>query len=52
MSISTILLILLILLLIGSFPGFTHARSWGYRPFGIIGVILVIVLVLVLLGRI
>lgn len=52
MSISTIILILLILLLIGSFPGFAHSKSWGYRPFGIIGVILVIVLVLVLLGKI
>jgi hypothetical protein len=52
MSISTILLIVLILFLVGSFPGFPYSRSWGYRPFGIIGVILVIVLVLVLMGRI
>lgn len=52
MSISTILIILLILVLIGSFPGFSHSRSWGYRPFGIIGAILVILVVLVLLGKI
>lgn len=48
---STILLILLVLLLIGSLPRWPHSSSWGYRPSGLIGLVLVIVLVLVLTGR-
>ncbi|KAB2970410.1 MAG: DUF3309 domain-containing protein [Zoogloea sp.] len=52
MSIGTILLIVLILLLIGAFPGWPHSRNWGYGPTGGIGLLLVILLVLVLLGRI
>jgi hypothetical protein len=52
MSIGTILLIVVILILIGVLPTWPHARSWGYAPSGIVGVILVIVLVLFLLGRI
>lgn len=47
----TILLIVLILLLIGSFPVYPHSRNWGYYPGGILGTILIIVLILVLLGR-
>jgi Protein of unknown function (DUF3309) len=51
MSIGTILLIVLILILIGVIPTWPHARSWGYAPSGVIGVVLVIVLVLFLMGR-
>jgi Protein of unknown function (DUF3309) len=51
MSIGTILLIVLILILVGVLPTWPHARSWGYGPTGIVGVILVIVIVLFLLGR-
>jgi hypothetical protein len=51
MSIGTILLILLILALIGVIPAWPHARSWGYAPSGVVGVILIIVLVLFLMGR-
>ena len=47
----TIMLIILTLMLIGVIPAWPHARSWGYAPSGIVGVILVIVLVLLLLGR-
>lgn len=46
----TILLILLVLLLLGAIPRWSHSRSWGYAPSGGLGLILVIVLVLVLLG--
>ena len=49
---STILIIILILVLIGAIPSWPHSRSWGYGPSGIIGVILVIVIILLLLGRI
>jgi hypothetical protein len=51
MSLGTILLIVLILILIGVIPVWPHARSWGYAPSGIVGVILVIVLVMFLMGR-
>jgi hypothetical protein len=51
MSIGTILLIVLILILIGVLPTWPHARSWGYGPSGIVGVIVVILIVLFLMGR-
>ena len=51
MSIGAILLVVLILILIGVIPVWPHARSWGYAPSGIVGVILVILIVLFLLGR-
>jgi hypothetical protein len=51
MSIGTILLIVLVLILLGVLPVWPHARSWGYRPTGIVGVIVVILIVLVLMGR-
>ena len=44
-----ILLIVLILLLVGGMPTWPHSRSWGYRPVGIMGVLLVILVVLLLL---
>lgn len=52
MSIGLILLIIVILVLVGVLPTWPHARSWGYGPSGILGVILVIILVLFLMGRI
>ncbi|WP_032998303.1 DUF3309 family protein [Rhizobium leguminosarum] len=48
----TILLIVLILLLIGAFPSWPHAQSWGYAPSGGLGLVLIIVIVLILIGRI
>ncbi|WP_208854537.1 MULTISPECIES: DUF3309 family protein [unclassified Thioalkalivibrio] len=48
----TILIIVLILLLIGVIPTWSHSRNWGYAPSGLIGVVLVILLVLLLLGHI
>jgi hypothetical protein len=47
----TILLIILILLLIGSLPGWPHSRDWGFYPFGGIGIVVLIVLLLLLFGR-
>jgi hypothetical protein len=52
MSIGMIVLIIVVLMLVGVLPTWPHARSWGYGPSGIVGVILVIVLVLFLMGRI
>jgi len=48
----TILLIVLIILLLGSFPAYPYSRNWGYAPSGVLGTVLIIVLILVLLGRI
>ena len=48
----TILLIVLILMLLGAFPAWPHSRSWGYYPSGGLGLLFVILLALVLLGRI
>ena len=47
----TILPIILVLLLIGAFPGWGYKREWGYYPFGGIGLVLLIVLILVFTGR-
>jgi len=52
MSLGTILLIIVVLMLIGSFPSWPHSRSWGYGPSGGLGLVLVILLVLFLLGKI
>ena len=49
MTLSTILLIVLLLLLIGALPTWPHSRSWGYAPSGGLGLVLLIVLILVLL---
>jgi hypothetical protein len=48
----TILLVILILLLIGAIPAWPHSRSWGYGPSGGLGLVVVILLILVLMGRI
>jgi hypothetical protein len=47
---STILLIVLILLLIGAIPAWPYSRGWGYAPAGGLGTVLVILLILLLLG--
>jgi hypothetical protein len=52
MSLGTILLVILILVLIGVLPSWPHSRSWGYGPSGIAGLIVVVLLVLLLMGRI
>ena len=51
MGIGTILLIVLILMLVGAIPTWSHSKSWGYGPSGVLGVVLVIVIVLLLTGR-
>ena len=51
MTLSTILIIILILILIGVVPTWGHSRGWGYGPSGIIGLILVVIIILALMGR-
>lgn len=52
MSIATILLIVLVLMLIGAIPTWPHSRSWGYGPSGGLGLVVIVLLVLLLMGRI
>lgn len=52
MPLTTILIIILILIVIGAVPAWPHSRAWGYGPSGIVGVVLIVVLVLLLMGRI
>jgi hypothetical protein len=51
-TLGTILLIVLVLMLVGAFPSWSHSRSWGYGPSGGLGLVLVVVVVLLLMGRI
>ena len=47
----TILLIILVLLLIGALPTWPYSSGWGYYPTEGLGLLLIIVVVLVVLGR-
>ena len=49
---STVLLIVLVLLLVGAMLSWRYSRGWGYGPSGLLGVILVVVLILALTGRV
>jgi hypothetical protein len=48
---STILIVILILLLIGVLPAWPYAAGWGYYPSGVLGVVVIVLLVLLLTGR-
>jgi uncharacterized protein DUF3309 len=48
----TILLVILILMLVGALPTWPHSREWGYYPSGGLGLVVLIVVILILLGRI
>jgi hypothetical protein len=52
MPLGTILLIVLILFLIGSLPTWGYSRNWGYGPTGGVGLIVIIIIVLLLMGKI
>lgn len=52
MNLGTIIIVILLLMMIGALPTWSHSRSWGYFPSGGLGVVLAIVVVLLLLGRI
>ena len=51
MSLGTIVLIVVLLMLVGVLPVWPHASSWGYAPSGILGVVLLVVIVLLVMGR-
>lgn len=48
----TILIVILILALLGALPRWPHSQNWGYFPSGGLGLVVLIVVILVLLGRI
>ena len=48
----TVLLIVLILFLVGALPTWPHSRSWGYYPSGALGLVVIVLVVLLLMGRI
>jgi hypothetical protein len=49
---STILIIILILLLLGALPTWPYSSAWGYGPSGVLGLILIILIIFALMGRI
>jgi len=49
---STVLVVLLILLLLGAIPSWPYSRGWGYGPSGVLGLVLIVVLILALTGRV
>jgi hypothetical protein len=48
----TVLIVVVLLLLVGSFPRWGYSRGWGYYPSGGLGVVLLVLVVLLMLGRI
>jgi Protein of unknown function (DUF3309) len=48
---TTLLIIVLVLLVIGALPTWPYSSGWGYFPSGIIGLIVVVLLILFLMGR-
>ncbi|MGO8788892.1 MAG: DUF3309 domain-containing protein [Terriglobia bacterium] len=48
----TVLIVVLILMLVGAVPAWPYSRDWGYYPSGGLGLVLIILVVLVLMGRI
>ena len=51
MTLSTILLVVLILMLVGALPRWPHSRSWGYGPSGGLGLVVIVLLMVALTGR-
>jgi hypothetical protein len=49
---STILIVVLVLLLVGAIPTWPHSRQWGYFPSGLLGIALLVLLILALTGRV
>ena len=51
MSLHTVLLIVLVLMLVGAIPTWPHSRGWGYAPSGALGLVLLVIIILLLMGR-
>jgi hypothetical protein len=48
---TTVLIVIVVLMLLGAFPTWNHSKQWGYGPSGGLGLVLVILLILMLTGR-
>ena len=48
----TLLIVILVLALLGALPRWSHSRSWGYAPTGVVGLALVVIIILLVLGQI
>ncbi len=48
---ATALIVVVVLMLLGVLPRWPHSRSWGYAPSGGLGLVLVVLVILLLLGR-
>ena len=48
---ATMLIIILILMLVGAAPTWSHSKNWGYFPSGGLGLVLLVVVILALMGR-
>ena len=48
----TILIVILIMVLLGALPRWSHSRDWGYAPTGGVGLVIFVVVILLVLGRI
>lgn len=51
MSIGTLLLVVLILIVVGALPSWPYSSGWGYGPSGIAGLVVIVLIVLLLMGR-
>jgi len=52
MTLGTVLLIVLVLALLGVIPTWPHSKGWGYAPSGVVGLLVVILVVMLVMGRI
>lgn len=52
MALGTILLLVLIVLLIGAVPAWPYSRGWGFGPSGGLGLVLLVLIVLMVMGRV
>jgi flagellin-like protein len=48
---STMLIVVLVLFVLGAVPSWPHSREWGYYPSGVLGTVLLVIIVLILAGR-
>ena len=51
-TLAIVILVILVLIVFGTFPAWNHSRDWGYGPSGLVGVLLIVLLVLLLMGKI
>ncbi len=52
MSLGTVLLVVLVLALLGVIPTWPHSKGWGYAPSGVVGLLVVILIVMLVMGKI